>query len=117
VIAHFDTNAISYLTRATVVATVAFVAATGGRLRRAPIGLTSDPSQPAGPEGNGRSPEDVLTPRELEVLSVMAVGSTNPEIAERLVISESTVKSHVKSILRKLGLRNRTEAASRYLHR
>jgi DNA-binding NarL/FixJ family response regulator len=76
----------------------------------------SVPPPGTGPDGNGRSPEDVLTPRELEILSMMAVGSTNPEIAERLVISESTVKSHVKSILRKLGLRNRTEAASRYLH-
>jgi DNA-binding NarL/FixJ family response regulator len=44
-------------------------------------------------------------------------GATNSEIAERLVIAISTVQSHVKRILRKLGVKNRTEAAVRYLRR
>ena len=45
----------------------------------------------------------------------MAEGATNLAIAERLVISEGTVKSHVKSILRKLRAANRAEAVSRYM--
>jgi DNA-binding NarL/FixJ family response regulator len=53
-----------------------------------------------------------LTPREQEVLRELAAGATNHEIAERLVISENTVKNHVHSILTKLDLKNRREAAS-----
>jgi DNA-binding NarL/FixJ family response regulator len=60
-------------------------------------------------------PRDLLSQRELEVLVPLAEGATNAEIAERLVIAEATVQSHVKRILRKLGVRNRTEAAVRYL--
>lgn len=52
-----------------------------------------------------------LTPREAEVLRELAGGATNQEIASRLVISENTVKHHVRSILTKLNLRNRREAA------
>lgn len=52
-----------------------------------------------------------LTPREAEVLGLIIQGKTNPEIAEALVISESTVKSHVTKILAKLGVSRRTEAA------
>jgi LuxR family transcriptional regulator, regulator of acetate metabolism len=69
------------------------------------------------PEEAPPPPEEVLTARELEVLDLVAEGATNQEIAEQLVISPSTVKTHVKSILRKLGARNRTEAGSRYLRR
>jgi LuxR family transcriptional regulator, regulator of acetate metabolism len=59
--------------------------------------------------------EELLTRRELEVLALMAAGISNAGIASRLVISEYTVKSHVKSILRKLRADNRAEAVSRYL--
>jgi diguanylate cyclase (GGDEF)-like protein len=58
---------------------------------------------------------DVLSPRELQVLSLVAEGASNAEIASRLVIGDATVQSHVKHILRKLGVRNRTEAAGQYL--
>jgi two-component system, NarL family, response regulator LiaR len=51
-----------------------------------------------------------LTPREEEVLALMVEGLTNPEIAERLVVSRSTAKAHVSNILSKLGASNRAEA-------
>jgi len=51
-----------------------------------------------------------LTPREREVLALMVEGLTNAKIADRLVISQSTVKFHVSSILSKLGADNRAEA-------
>jgi DNA-binding CsgD family transcriptional regulator len=60
-------------------------------------------------------PEARLTSREKEVLSLLAAGKNNSGIASRLVVSESTVKSHVKHILRKLGAKNRAEAVSRFL--
>jgi DNA-binding NarL/FixJ family response regulator len=56
-----------------------------------------------------------LTRREIDVLKHMASGKTNAGIAARLVVSEGTVKSHVKHILRKLAAANRAEAVSVYL--
>jgi len=55
--------------------------------------------------------KDPLTEREVEILQLVAQGLTNDEIAEKLVVSERTVRTHVSNILAKLQLANRTQAA------
>lgn len=62
-----------------------------------------------------RAPDAVLTGREREILDQLATGSTNKQIARTLVVSEGTVKSHVKNILRKLRSPTRAAAVARYL--
>jgi LuxR family maltose regulon positive regulatory protein len=64
------------------------------------------------PSPDRRSTLAALTPREREVLSLIAAGLANREIAERLVVSEHTVHRHVTNILRKLGLPSRAAAAA-----
>ncbi|HEX4107363.1 MAG TPA: LuxR C-terminal-related transcriptional regulator [Solirubrobacteraceae bacterium] len=59
--------------------------------------------------------DEVITPREREVLELMVRGASNATIADRLVLTEGTVKSHVKHILRKVGAVNRSEAIAKYV--
>lgn len=56
-----------------------------------------------------------LTPRQIEILALVAEGLSNAEIADRLFLGESTVKWHVRKILRALGVANRAQAVARYL--
>ena len=66
--------------------------------------------------GGAKSPEPLrvpLTPRELEVLRLLAHGLTNRQISQELVISAATVKVHIEHLIAKLGVSDRTEAAVR----
>lgn len=60
----------------------------------------------------GQAQEGALSPRELEVLKLMAEGSTNKEIAQHLYIEESTVKTHVIHVFKKLGVKRRSSAVA-----
>ncbi len=63
------------------------------------------------PAGSSAQPEDILSPREREILRAIAAGASNKEIARLLGIAETTVKVHVQHILRKLNLASRVQAA------
>jgi DNA-binding NarL/FixJ family response regulator len=63
------------------------------------------------PAGTASDPFADLSPRETEILRLIAEGRANKEIARRLTISERTARTHVSNILHKLGLTSRTQAA------
>jgi DNA-binding NarL/FixJ family response regulator len=68
---------------------------------------------PRGPRRTTRENPANLTGRQLEVLSLLADGRTNAEIADELVVSLRTAEHHVAAVLRKLGARDRRQAARR----
>ena len=77
-------------------------------MREVLLRLASDSQPPPRPPA---PPTDQLTVREREVLTLLARGNTNPEIARELIITQHTVKIHVEHILTKLGVSDRTQAA------
>ena len=82
------------------------------RLRTAPHPFAVTTAAPVS-DGAADGLPGRLTPREREVLGLVASGATNAEIARRLLVSVTTVKTHVRQVLRKLGAANRTEAVAR----
>jgi two-component system, NarL family, nitrate/nitrite response regulator NarL len=92
-------------------------AALSAALQVIAAGGTYVPSDYAAPAGDMaaeqvRGPGGMLTPREREILGHLVSGMTNKEIARALALQEITVKLHVRSIFRKLGVRNRVEAVN-----
>jgi DNA-binding CsgD family transcriptional regulator len=94
------------------VVTAPEVADPGEPVARAPSSAPGDITAPLMEPDEPLIVED-LTNREREVLALLDKGRTNGEIARELYVSTGTVKSHVNSIFRKLGARNRTEAVAR----
>ncbi|MGE0218551.1 LuxR C-terminal-related transcriptional regulator [Mycolicibacterium sp.] len=106
----------------------ACAAALDGPSETWPIGLgpastlsaVRESATPVGPDRDNAARRDGgrlsrLTAREREVLEILASGATNAQLADRLTVAESTVKSHVKHILHKLGAGNRAAAIACYL--
>jgi DNA-binding NarL/FixJ family response regulator len=102
------TGAIGYLLKNTEAEALhqAIKAATEGRVQLAPEAAARLMREVRAPESS-----EALTDRETEVLKLLAHGNANKQIANALYVEEKTVKTHVSSILRKLGVRSRTQAA------
>jgi len=86
-------------------------------LTSAPVTISRATSAPEATESLHASEptHDGLTAREREVFALLVSGATNAQIADRLTVSETTVKSHVKHILRKMRASNRAQAIAQYL--
>lgn len=112
-------GALGYLLKAIsgdeLAAAVRTVAAGGARIdpavTRKVVAEFARLAAPARPVDAGLA--EPLSPRELEILQLLAQGMTNREIAQRLYLAEGTVKNHVTTLLQKIGARDRTQAALR----
>jgi len=82
-------------------------------LLRSMAGREKSPTSPPGAAPSEEYVSEPLTDRETEILRLLAQGQTNPQIARELVVSPGTVKSHVRHIIAKLGVSDRTQAAVR----
>jgi len=90
----------------------ASIQAIRGKIQSMVVGRPSANIQEPRPAG---TLQDIFTRKQLLVLDELPAGRSNREIAARLGISEETVRSHMKEILARLGVRNRTEGVARYL--
>lgn len=86
----------------------------GGRYVPPELHLATEPPRPASEPAASAHCIGPLTPREREVLGLVATGLPNKTIAARLELSEHTVKLHIHHVISKLGVHNRTEAALKY---
>jgi DNA-binding NarL/FixJ family response regulator len=83
-------------------------------LLRSMAGREKPAAPPSGAESPPKEPlTEPLTAREMEILRLLAQGQTNPQIAQELVVSPGTVKNHVRDIIVKLGVSDRTQVAVR----
>ena len=73
--------------------------------------LFDEQEQEEHPVGRGEDPDAALTRREIDILQLLVTGNSNRDIAGELTLSEKTVKAHLASVFRKLGVANRTQAA------
>jgi DNA-binding NarL/FixJ family response regulator len=80
-------------------------------------GLYRDPAVVKASRLGGSAPAKVLSPREAEILELIATGMTGEQVAEHLVLSPETVRTHVRNATGKLGAKTRTEAVVRALER
>jgi DNA-binding NarL/FixJ family response regulator len=107
VLAALDAGATGYLLKDTPKATLL------NAIRAAARGESVlDPEVEPIAEGRSTPPADALTPREIEVLQLVAAGNTNAQVAQQLFISETTVKTHLKHIYRKLNADDRAAAVA-----
>ena len=105
--------------RAAIEQTLSGAAARLDSLRRADLLLDGAAPAGRGTAGLGDAAprrDALLTDREREILELIALGATNQAVAQELVVSPDTIKTHVSSILRKLRASSRAEAVARYLH-
>jgi len=96
--------------RAAILAVAAGEAALDPAVQHHVVAALAGGEAGSGREAAARALPDELTPREAEVLALIAEGLTNAEIAERLFVSPTTVKSHINHLFAKAGLRDRAQA-------
>jgi DNA-binding NarL/FixJ family response regulator len=100
--------------RAAILTVAAGAAALDPAVQNHVVAALSDDASRSDSPGDASASElpDDLTPREAEVLALIAEGLTNAEIAERLFVSPTTIKSHINHLFAKAGLRDRTQAVN-----